>query len=73
MILHVPAAFTGTNFAIKLKINDIVLSEWNGYPGKKLLRLPFKLDLTPAGYRVEAEITSAGGNEIQSFHKSDHP
>lgn len=67
MILHIPSALIGTKLNIRLNINDIELSSWDGQPWKNLQRLAFKIDLTPADYRVEAEITSAGGMKYKTF------
>ena len=60
MILHVPASLSWSNLNIILRINDKELTSWKGIPGGKILRLSFRLELSPAHYIVEAEIKSTG-------------
>jgi hypothetical protein len=66
MILHIPSSLLWNNLNITLKINNKELTPWKGIPGNKILRLPFKLDLIPAIYNVEAEIRSSTGKIFRS-------
>ena len=65
MLLHIPASFTGRHIKITLKIDDDSVYSWKGYPGRKLLRLPFPINLSPAVYKTEAEIVTIPSNSIK--------
>jgi hypothetical protein len=66
MLLHIPSLLLWNNLKVTLKINGKELTSWKGIPGKRILRLPFKLDLIPAIYNVEAEIKSSTGKMFRS-------
>lgn len=65
MLLHVPASFTGRHINITLKIDGNSVYSWKGYPGRKILRLPFPINLSPAVYKTEAEIVTIPSNSIK--------
>jgi len=61
MIIHIPSGIIWNNLEIKLKIDGTELTAWKGIPGKKLLGVPFNIDMAPASYAVTAEIKSSKG------------
>jgi hypothetical protein len=61
MILHIPPGSVWSNLNITLKVNGMELTSWDGVPRKKTLSLPFKINMPPSSYKIEAEIKSSKG------------
>ncbi len=59
-LLHVPANMTGRQLAIELKICGISSEVLTGFHSGKIIRIPFKLNLTPSVYKVEARVRASG-------------
>ncbi len=59
-ILHVPGNLIYNNLTVNLKINNQVLTSWNGVPRKDLLRIPFNINQPPSAYSINAEINVKG-------------
>jgi hypothetical protein len=56
-LLIVPVALSKNHLSIILKIGEENVASWNGIQGRKIMRLPFSLNLTPSVYKVEATIS----------------
>ena len=59
VLLHVPSALTGNHMSVIFTTGDRI-NTWDGKPGKKILRLPFPIDMKPASYKIEARIEVSG-------------
>ncbi len=58
-ILHVPLNLAYNNLSVRLRINeDSVI--WKGVPGKKILRIPVRLDYQPGNFEIKADIKISG-------------
>jgi len=55
-LLHVPSHLMMNHISAYITIGNDTIAAWKGIPGKKILRLPFTLNLSPAVYRAEATI-----------------
>ena len=62
MLLHIPSSLTGNEFDLKLFINGINAFSWKGTTWKKILRLPFAIDLSPGIYNSRVEIVTIPSN-----------
>ncbi|NMC40663.1 MAG: hypothetical protein GYA43_05750 [Bacteroidales bacterium] len=60
MLLHVPSIYKYSILNISLSLNDKVISEWKGSPGKDILRVPFDINDSLRSGIVNAEITIRG-------------
>ena len=61
MILHVPLAYTSNRINISvLLLNNDTLCRWNGIPGQKIVRIPFKPVIDKGFHRLRAEIRVSG-------------
>jgi hypothetical protein len=61
IILFVPQNLIFNKFTVDIKINDVKKGSWEGVPGRKLITIPFSLDMQPAHYVIFAEIYSPAG------------
>ena len=61
LLLHVPRNNQYRRLSAVFRINNDTLAEWSGVPGKKIIRIPFDLNLLPAEYKITAELTSGSG------------
>ncbi len=66
MILHVPPKLRGSNINTSLRINGKEVGSWKGMPGKKLILIPFTLDLIPGNYSIDCELISSGGSRFKA-------
>ena len=66
MILHVPSSQSGRNLSVILKINDIEAGSWKALKGIKVIRLPFKINLSPGEYTYTADITSSNNARFKA-------
>lgn len=64
MLLHIPPALKYSVLNISLSLNDKVITEWKGSPGKDILRVPFDFTDSIISGIVSAEITRPGINEF---------
>ena len=55
-LLHVPSLLSKNHLSITFKINEETVASWDGIPGRKILRLPFLLNLEPSSYKVKVMI-----------------
>ncbi len=62
LLLHIPQNLIYNTLNVSLKINNKEISSWNGIPRKKLIRIPFEINLPASEYRVDAEISIKGKN-----------
>ena len=60
VLLHVPQNLIYNNLEVSLRINDSPIATWKGKAGKKLVRIPFAIDLQPAFYKIVADISVSG-------------
>lgn len=61
MILHVPRSYTSNRINISvLLLNNDTLCRWNGIPGQKILRIPFKPVINKGLHKLKAEIRVSG-------------
>jgi hypothetical protein len=65
ILLHIPSHQLYSYLDIKLKVGDEVICEWNGIPGKLILRLPVLSTILLSG-TIDAEIVvnRSGNNKI---------
>lgn len=56
MLLHIPGNLIYNNIDISLTCGENEFGSWKGVPGKKLIRLKFKLSLQPSYYIIDAAI-----------------
>jgi len=62
MLLHVPQNLMYANLSVAIALNNQSLGIWKGIPGKKVLRVPFEINLQSGDYKIIAEITVSGRN-----------
>ena len=62
MLLHVPQNLIYNYLSVSLKINNDTICSWKGVPGKRILRIPFDVNLQPADYKIIANITTWNRN-----------
>ncbi len=62
MLLHVPQNLIYNYLSVSLKINNDTICSWKGVPGKKIIRIPFDLNLQPADYKIIADILTWNRN-----------
>ncbi|MCJ7447251.1 MAG: carbohydrate binding domain-containing protein [Bacteroidales bacterium] len=62
LLLHIPQNRIYNNLSVSLKINNDSVGFWKGQPGKKLLRLPFNINIPPSDYKIVADIAVTGSN-----------
>lgn len=55
-LLHVPAVLSQNNLSVNLLSGEKFITSWNGIAGRKILRIPFPLNLPPGIYNIEAKI-----------------
>lgn len=63
-LLHIPGELMQSRISVIVKSADVVNISWNGIPGKKILRLPFLIDLRPDSYITEARITVTSRSNV---------
>ena len=56
-LLHVPSSMMQRNLSVYVKTGDDTLASWEGKPIRKLLRIPFQINLEPSHYLSIATIT----------------
>ncbi len=61
MLIHVPPVLSGSNISIDLVAGDKTVAVWKGIPGRKLLEIPFAIDLQPGTWQLKANIRSGWG------------
>lgn len=62
MLLHVPQNLIYNYLSVSLKINNDTICSWKGVPGKRIIRIPFDLNLQPADYKIFANIKTWNRN-----------
>jgi hypothetical protein len=55
VLLHIPSSMTGNHISVIYTTGDVI-NTWEGRPGRKIVRLPFILEIKPSGYKIEARI-----------------
>jgi hypothetical protein len=63
MLLHIPQKYLNNDLSVILKTDEDTIGSWSGKPLKKLVRVPFNLNLTPADYKIISEIKVSGNKE----------
>jgi hypothetical protein len=63
-LLHIPPSLSKNHINVSLTIGDEVAALWDGVPGKRIVRIPVILNLTPATYSVSADIKAIPGKGI---------
>jgi len=61
-LLHVPAALINVQLSVIIKSSSDTVAFWKGRPVKKVLRIPFSLNLNPSVYNIEATIIAGWGS-----------
>ncbi len=62
MLLYVPQNLLYNNISVSLEIKDENIGSWNGIPVKKIVRIPFTLNLQHGEQTVNASIKVSGKN-----------
>jgi hypothetical protein len=57
-LLHIPQLLERNHLSISVNIGEETVVSWNGIPGRRILRLPFSLNMKPSHYNVKARITT---------------
>ncbi len=61
MILHIPWSYVSNRINVSVMLsNKDTLCVWNGIPGQRILRIPFKPDIDKGFYRLIADIRVSG-------------
>ncbi|HEX2976211.1 MAG TPA: hypothetical protein VHO68_09750 [Bacteroidales bacterium] len=60
-LLHVPESLKDKKISVEITAGKDSLTHWDGIPDEKIVRIPFDLNLKPATYQVNADITLKGG------------
>jgi len=57
-LLHVPPGLQNTQLSLTIKSSEDSITSWIGRPGKKILRIPFTINMKPSRNIVTAVITA---------------
>jgi hypothetical protein len=60
MLLHIPQNLVFTRTEVSLSAGSEIISDWQGIPGKRILRIPFETYQDPGTYHISADINVAG-------------
>ncbi|MFH0842156.1 MAG: hypothetical protein V1903_05995 [Bacteroidota bacterium] len=60
MTIEIPAGLSSSEMSIKLAVDGMIVNELVCKPGKKLLRIPFEMNLNPGDYKIVADIKVTG-------------
>lgn len=71
MLLHIPATFSGRSIGITLKIEDDTVYSWKGTTWKRVLRIPFPINLSPSIYKSVVDIVTTQSKSIKYSAKTN--
>jgi hypothetical protein len=70
-LLSIPQTYRQNNLLVSIKIDNNTIATWSGKPGGIILRIPFKINMDPSVYNVEAKIVLTGRSEASYSAKTN--
>jgi hypothetical protein len=70
-LLHVPDSHLQSTLSVTITTKDKIIATWKGRPGKRILRVPFAIDLVPCAYLTTARISGISGSGMTYIARTE--